>query len=217
MALSIFATRLKEMRTQAGLTKSQLAKQTNLTTKDITEYEKFATIEIKKDDFNREHITRIADFFDVTPDWLIGLASGKKYVYMGDGAETTQRNGVFKVSEVKILKDDSPKFKKGRYVTIETPNLGRITDDFEQRVMQVAEEIKAYLPSNDSDVLVVGLGNKDLVSDSLGPRFIDGIMATGMAVDDFEELSYMRRVFALAPGTAGQRGMLTADTVTAVA
>lgn len=68
----------------------------------------------------------------------------------------------------------------GKYVTIETDKVCRITDnDFESIVNKTAEVIRNMITiSERGRILIVGIGNKNITPDSLGPKCIDRIIVT---------------------------------------
>lgn len=103
----------------------------------------------------------------------------------------------------KLLSDMFQK-PEGRYVT------ARIADSNEQdelTVQAIANELKELIgkkdDSNQFKILVVGLGNKKITSDSLGPFVIEKIN-TG-------KIGNRISVCSIAPGVFHQTGMETAD------
>lgn len=105
----------------------------------------------------------------------------------------------------------------GRYITAAAKNtLDNHSDMFARRAGAVAEEIKALLPTTGS-VMAVGLGNRSITPDSLGPAVCDHIFATRhikkLAPDiDTDDL---REVSVLIPGVMGKTGTETAEMVRA--
>ena len=65
-------------------------------------------------------------------------------------------------------------------------------------------------------VLIVGLGNRHMTPDAVGPLAADGVEATAhlrdLAPEIFNELN-MRAVFVISPGVSGQTGMESAKLV----
>nr|WP_122011755.1 GPR endopeptidase [Maliibacterium massiliense] len=109
----------------------------------------------------------------------------------------------------------------GHYITIESPEL--IGEDFtlrEQAGQVLARELAALLPKeqDDAPALVVGLGNRRVTPDSLGPRVAGKMVVThhlphaGM---DHEELD-LGDVCAMSPGVLGITGIETALVVQGV-
>ena len=88
--------------------------------------------------------------------------------------------------------------------------------------MQVAEDRLAHtlagmLPELGS-VLVIGLGNRRITADSLGPRTIDGVLVTRHMRENTPVplKGRLRSVSAVAPGVLGVTGLETAEMVQGV-
>ena len=66
----------------------------------------------------------------------------------------------------------------GKYITMElTPYLQRQQDFFARGARCIARELAALLPEGDAPVLVVGLGNRSLTADAVGPLALPHIPA----------------------------------------
>lgn len=103
--------------------------------------------------------------------------------------------------------------RKGEYVTLECSNLPGC--DAHRRDMisrMMAIDLKRMLPAK-GEVLVVGLGNRNVTADALGTRVVERMLVTrhlhqAMA----EELKgKLRGVSAIAPGVLGLTGIETAE------
>ncbi|MBO5646333.1 MAG: GPR endopeptidase [Clostridia bacterium] len=108
--------------------------------------------------------------------------------------------------------------EKGRYVTLE---LGKIWDRrdvyFTECSNAVADCLSRLLPSGLESVLVVGLGNRNITPDALGPVCADHIMVTRHLVDELPDLfGNLRPVSALQPGVLGLTGVETGEIVKGV-
>ncbi len=107
----------------------------------------------------------------------------------------------------------------GQYVTVEMQSsLDEYSDDFEQQVDVIADEIKRLSPTS-GDVLVIGLGNNDITPDALGPMTARQIFATRHIpknIEGLEEFSGLRPVCSIAPGVLGQTGIEVAEISEAV-
>ena len=66
---------------------------------------------------------------------------------------------------------------KGRYITIETDRLSAHPQDFAEQSSNISDELSALIP-NKERLLVVGLGNKSITPDALGPLSASRIIAT---------------------------------------
>lgn len=132
------------------------------------------------------------------------------------------REGIFSITEI-VLDDDSYTESlgkgRGRYVTLEGQNLINFSDSYEDMVLELAQEIRSFIP--DGDILVVGLGNRDITPDALGSMVSAKVLATrhlgkelGNDTDDF--LKSLRRVSTFAGGVLGQTGIESAEIIHAV-
>lgn len=123
-----------------------------------------------------------------------------------------EKNGL-KITRMQVSAEAGQALGKaaGRYVTIEVESFERAAQNFAEEIGTVAEELSAMLPK-EGTVLVAGLGNNDITPDALGPKTIDGILATRHIPAEVAEqtgLSGLRSAAAIAPGVLGQTGMET--------
>lgn len=109
--------------------------------------------------------------------------------------------------------------KKGRYVTYETRTFKNMSDEIRDEVIEIlANSIKDISEIKREKVLVVGLGNRNITADALGPRTVDKIKVTRQFFkaynkeydEDFNEVSI------LAPGVLGITGIETINTIIGV-
>ncbi len=107
---------------------------------------------------------------------------------------------------------------RGRYITLELSSLMRREDDaFRRGVRAVAAELSPLLPEGRGCVLVVGLGNRHITPDSIGPEVVRWTMATRHLVAGLEEtFGALRPVAALSAGVLGDTGMESAELISAV-
>lgn len=122
-----------------------------------------------------------------------------------------------RVTEVKILTENGAKSMRkpiGTYITMEMANLVLPDEEYHH---VVAEELAKYvgnvlnMEKEDYTVLVVGLGNRDVTPDALGPHTIECLNVTRHIVKEYgkyamgEETANM--ISAIAPGVMAQTGM----------
>ena len=106
----------------------------------------------------------------------------------------------------------------GNYLTLEVPGLRYKDKDLQKRVSEVfARELRMFakLPENAS-VLVIGLGNRKVTPDALGPLVCDSLFVTRHLYDHLPELvneGGYRPVSAVAPGVLGITGIETSEIV----
>ncbi len=99
---------------------------------------------------------------------------------------------------------------KGEYITIDVPDIKYDLKSYEDACGIISNEIKRlYTLNDDSIVLVVGLGNRDITPDALGCEVISGIMITNHMKIHAPDLTApgIRAVCAIAPGVLGTTGM----------
>lgn len=101
----------------------------------------------------------------------------------------------------------------GTYITIEAPHLN---EDDESYHRPLSNEIAKYVKKlagglENKSVLVIGLGNREVTPDSLGPDVVDNLFVTRHLIrefgDDFKKKYRMESLSAISPGVMGQTGM----------
>ena len=103
----------------------------------------------------------------------------------------------------------------GDYITVTTPT--PFPDTLENIL---AEQIKRILPSESSYFLVLGLGNREVTPDALGPTTTEMIPATRHIDSSLAEkigLANLKKVGVLSPGVLSQTGIETYEILKAVA
>lgn len=138
-----------------------------------------------------------------------------------EAVHVAERGRIFRITEVVIDDDsclDTIGKGKGRYVTLESEDIGGFSDNFEAMARELAHEIASFIP--EGDILVAGLGNSDITPDAVGPLTAAKVLATrhirSLPVSP-EELRSLRAVSSFAGGVLGQTGIETAELVKAVA
>jgi len=107
----------------------------------------------------------------------------------------------------------------GRYVTIEAPDIKYSVSVYENTCCRLAEEIRAMAKTGrNSRTLVVGLGNKQITPDALGPDVIKKLMVTGHIKEYKKEIlgDEISSVYAIAPGVLGTTGIESAEIIRGV-
>lgn len=108
----------------------------------------------------------------------------------------------------------------GNYITLEFPDLRYIDKKFYERIVkQTANEIKQLLCDDiEKPILVIGLGNRAITSDSLGPEVVDRLVVTRHIFSQAPEIlsENFASVCALAPGVLGITGIETEEIITSV-
>lgn len=111
----------------------------------------------------------------------------------------------------------------GTYVTLEAPNMAHPDEDYHEEIAkELASQIKSLLPKEREQlsILIVGLGNREVTADSLGPRVVDNLMITRHMVMEFGNAAYEGRKLpltsSLVPGVMAKTGMESQEIISGV-
>ena len=112
---------------------------------------------------------------------------------------------------------------KGTYITIEAGNMDEGDEDYHREIsVQLAKVIKKLVRVQKAElsVLVVGLGNREVTPDALGPYVADHLHVTRHIVKEYGKYAMGKDqvylVSAVVPGVTGQTGMETLEIVKGV-
>ena len=81
----------------------------------------------------------------------------------------------------------------GTYITLEAPAMTEPDDDYHQEISEIlAQEIRKLLPDPEKEqsILVVGLGNREVTADSLGPNVVDNLFVNRHIVREYGKVAY---------------------------
>lgn len=134
-------------------------------------------------------------------------------------SESTERIDGVEISRIRVETAEAAKRlgkPLGQYITLEAT--GDMAMQGETLSACVADELRALLKDVPGHILVVGLGNREVTPDSLGPRTVEKLFVTRHILDFLPELapSGMREVSAIVPGVLGVTGLKTAEVVQGV-
>ncbi len=101
---------------------------------------------------------------------------------------------------------------RGLYLTLEFTPFWDESEETAQLIEATATSLQELLPEQ-GIVLVVGLGNREITPDALGPDTAEQILVTRHMSAVFPDL---RTVASISPNVLGKTGMETAETVKAV-
>ena len=111
----------------------------------------------------------------------------------------------------------------GTYITLEAPRMATPDEDYHREISEkVADQIRELLPDEKEElsVLVVGLGNRDVTADALGPNAADQLHITRHVVREFGKAAYnknkMHMISAIVPGVMAKTGMETCEIIRGV-
>ena len=134
-----------------------------------------------------------------TTDMADELFSGAAQPLPAGVRLATARHGGVTVTRVEIAREGLSR-PRGRYVTLEMPSVS-VLDERDAAVIEVcARELRALLPP-EGPVLVLGVGNRRITADALGPRTVQRILVT-MGAGAAPPVRGVRPVAAVAPGVA---------------
>lgn len=139
--------------------------------------------------------------------------------------ESYQESKDLKTTVVKIETEEGARTMEkpcGTYITMEAPNLVVPDEDYHREIsVELADHLRKLLRlDREKSILVVGLGNREITPDALGPRVIQNLKITRHIVKEYgssgmgEERVHM--VSSLVPGVMAQTGMETTEIVRGV-
>jgi len=154
------------------------------------------------------------------------LALEARELWQESAEETTKLEGVravksrregYPVTRVRILNEQGSEAlgkPVGDYLTIDyTAFWQRRPEFFERAVRALGAELKAMLPAEGS-ALVVGLGNRSMTPDSVGPETLRSLLITRHLLSAMpRQFAGFRPVSAFASGVLGTTGVESAEAV----
>lgn len=107
---------------------------------------------------------------------------------------------------------------KGNYITIEAASMDDENDEYHRIIsQQLAHIIRRLAPEGRQlSALVVGLGNREVTSDSLGPKVADQLFITRHMMREFGMDVFgkkQKQVSAVVPGVMAQTGMESSEII----
>lgn len=110
----------------------------------------------------------------------------------------------------------------GVYITLEAPKLSEPDKDYHR---EISEALAVYLQEllgtkEERSVLVVGLGNREVTPDALGPEVVGNLRITRHVVKEYGKAAFEKEkvhmVSGIVPGVMAQTGMETLEIVRGV-
>ena len=108
----------------------------------------------------------------------------------------------------------------GSYITLEADNLVDADEDYHREVsVVIAKQLQNLLPQlkEEQSILVVGLGNRDVTADALGPEVVEHLNITRHMLKQFGHAAYscekVHQISSIVPGVMGKTGMESAEIV----
>ena len=113
---------------------------------------------------------------------------------------------------------------KGTYVTLEAPNMMEEDEEYHKEIsVELARIIRELVPleQKDMSLLVVGLGNREVTPDALGPNVVDQLFVTRHMIREFGTYAlgeeHTNQISGIVPGVMAQTGMESLEIVQGVA
>lgn len=111
----------------------------------------------------------------------------------------------------------------GTYITLEAPNMTVPDEDYHREISEeLAKMIESLIKKKKKEynVLVVGLGNREVTPDALGPYVADNLVVTRHIIKEYGKYAMgeknVHMVSAIVPGVMGQTGMESVEIVNGI-
>ena len=108
----------------------------------------------------------------------------------------------------------------GTYITLEAPGLAEPDEGYHREVSrELARQLKEIMPdcAKELSVLVVGLGNREVTADALGPHVADNLFVNRHVIIEYGAAAYnkekMHKISCIVPGVMANTGMESAEIV----
>lgn len=131
--------------------------------------------------------------------------------------------GNLQINRIRIISEEGARLigkPEGEYVTLTVPPFSDDITAADEEIEEMAKQIAGLVSQGEGPALVVGLGNQQITPDALGPKVIEGIIATRHIKGEVAKaagLPGLRPVAAIAPGVLGQTGIETGEIIAAIA
>lgn len=108
----------------------------------------------------------------------------------------------------------------GNYITLEAPKMAEADENYHREISgKLMEVLEGCLPEKEDgqSILIIGLGNRNVTPDALGPLVVEHLDITRHLVKEYGKYALGgeadRLVSAVVPGVMGQTGMETVEIV----
>ncbi|NLZ81366.1 MAG: GPR endopeptidase [Clostridiales bacterium] len=136
--------------------------------------------------------------------------------------ETYQKEKQIKITRV-IIKNkvaaEAIKKPIGTYITLEAVNMDKEDEEYHREISQeLSKHILDLLPKKyRKSILIVGLGNRDVTPDALGPNVVGNLYVTRHLIKEFGyeafKMDNLSGISSIIPGVMAQTGMETSEIV----
>ena len=109
----------------------------------------------------------------------------------------------------------------GIYITIEAPNMSSPDEGYHCEIsIEFAKHLRKMLGKERDSILVVGLGNREVTPDALGPNVVNNLHITRHMIKEYgrlpSDVEKTGEISAIVPGVMGQTGMETLEIIKGV-
>ena len=111
----------------------------------------------------------------------------------------------------------------GTYITLEAPAMALPDENYHQEISrELAQQLRNIIPGIEQEfsIMVVGLGNRDVTADALGPNVVDNLTITRHMVKEYGKAAFNRNkvhmVSGLIPGVMATTGMESQEIIKGV-
>ena len=106
----------------------------------------------------------------------------------------------------------------GTYITLEAPAMIEPDENYHKEISRaLAGQLRDIIPGLDQElsILVIGLGNRDVTPDALGPNVVDNLIVTRHMVKEYGKAAFNNEeihvVSGIVPGVMAKTGMEAAE------
>ncbi len=111
----------------------------------------------------------------------------------------------------------------GSYITLEAPAMTQPDENYHQEISEeLSRQLKEIIPGIEQEIsiMVVGLGNRDVTADALGPNVVDNLVITRHMVKEYGKVAFNNKqihmVSGLIPGVMAKTGMESQEIIKGV-
>ena len=128
-----------------------------------------------------------------------------------------------KVTKVVISTEKGAKVMgkpKGTYITLEAPNMSEPDEEYHREISEaLAKYVGQLMPKEkeEQSILIVGLGNREVTPDALGPDVVGNLLITRHIVKEYGKVALgkekINKISGIVPGVMAQTGMEASEIV----
>lgn len=111
----------------------------------------------------------------------------------------------------------------GTYITLEAPTMAQPDENYHEEISEeLAKQLREIIPEIEKElsIMVVGLGNREVTADALGPNVVDNLTITRHMVKEYGKAAFNKKqvhmVSGLIPGVMAKTGMESQEIIKGV-